>query len=108
MSYPNEIERVITLISRVSLSEWGRTMSIEGLSNASEVNRYLLVYSNCKRIHWESVDETLEEFLSSTADVIGWELGEGNYKKPAIITTDLFEISLWYEKYRIVKTNDRE
>lgn len=102
MSYPNEIERLILCVTSISDSYWGHTLTIEGFQD-SELIRYAVTYTNCKLIRWESVEDKPEELSSPVADVIGWEMGEGNHKKPAIITTDFFEMSVWYEKYEITE-----
>ena len=98
---PNEIERVIASITNISVSSWGLNLTIEGVDDPFERNRYEVTYTNCKLIKWEMVENSSEELSSPCTALIGWETGEGNHKEPAVITADFFEISVWYEKYEI-------
>lgn len=70
-----------------------------------EGSDFELVFENCLEIQWH-VDEYAHEEPENDilqADVIGMDIGEGEHKKPAAITTDLFEVLIKYDKFSIHK-----
>jgi hypothetical protein len=41
--------------------------------------------------------------VEAVVDVIGFDPGEPDGRRPAIITTDLFELYLTYQQWRLVR-----
>src|SRR5262245_3186192 len=58
---------------------------------------FQLIFEGCKNIVWETFSFNPDE----VADVINLLLGSGNYHERAVIHTDLFEVSLLYERLSI-------
>ncbi len=62
---------------------------------------YLLEFKDCRDIRWTVHDE--EEVNELEADFFGISFGEPEHHKPAVITTDIFEISILYGSFSVHK-----
>ena len=91
-----------SLITNVTVSNWGNTVLIQCLYNGLEKVPYALEFKDCRDIRWTVHDE--EEVGEAEADIFGITLGEGGHRKPAVIHTDIFEISILYGSFRIQKS----
>ncbi|WP_293148805.1 MULTISPECIES: hypothetical protein [unclassified Microcoleus] len=65
---------------------------------------YVLAFKDCRDIGWTVRDE--EEVGELEAEFLGISLGEPEHRKPAVITTDIFEISILYGSFSIHKGED--
>ncbi|MEG4113428.1 MULTISPECIES: hypothetical protein [unclassified Microcoleus] len=62
---------------------------------------YILAFKGCRDISWTLHDE--EAVGELEAEFFGISLGEPEHRKPAVITTDIFEISILYGSFSIQK-----
>lgn len=90
-----------SLITNVKVSAWGNEVSIECVYNPEERLPYVLEFKDCRAIGWTVHDE--EEVGESEAEFFGISLGEPEHSKPAVITTDIFEISILYGSFSLHK-----
>ena len=90
-----------SLITNVKVSSWGNEVSIECVYNPEERLPYVLAFKDCRDIGWTVHDE--EEVGELEAEFFGISLGEPEHRKPAVITTDIFEISILYGSFSIYK-----
>ncbi len=90
-----------SLITNVKVSSWGNEVSIECVYNPEERLPYVLAFKDCRDIGWTVHDE--EEVGELEAEFFGIYLGEPEHRKPAVITTDIFEISILYGSFSIYK-----
>jgi hypothetical protein len=60
---------------------------------------FQLVFQGCREIKWEVYQDIDSE--ESCTWLVGILLGMPDYQKPAIITTDHFEIHLLYERWKL-------
>ena len=90
-----------SLITNVKVSSWGNEVSIECVYNPEERLPYLLTFKDCRDIRWTVHDE--EEVGELEAEFFGIALGKPEHQKPAVITTDIFEISILYGSFSIHK-----
>jgi hypothetical protein len=90
-----------SLITNVKVSSWGNEVSIECVYNPEERLPYVLAFKDCRDIRWTVHDE--EEVGELEAEFFGISLGEPEHRKPAVITTDIFEISILYGSFSIYK-----
>ena len=61
----------------------------------------MLAFKDYRDIRWTVHDE--EEVGELEAEFFGIYLGEPEHQKPAVITTDIFEISILYGSFSIYK-----
>jgi hypothetical protein len=94
-------EHFLSVVVSVSLLQWGSELQIECLDDPIDRQRYILIFRNCRDIRWTILEPDLLE--DAEAELIGFLSGEDKYQKPAIITTDIFEVSVLYETYEIQK-----
>jgi hypothetical protein len=90
-----------SLITNVKVSLWGNEVSIECVYNPEERLPYVLAFKDCRDIRWTVHDD--EEVGELEAEFFGISLGEPQHQKPAVITTDIFEISILYGIFSIHK-----
>ena len=65
------------------------------------VRPFKIVFEGCEEIHWELYGE---DSADTTADVIGIDIG--GYAEPAVINTDIFEVTVLYNELTILKDWD--
>lgn len=86
-----------SIVTGINISAWGSQVLLECIYDPiGDSLPYQLLFQRCREVHFEIHD--LEEIGEFEADLIGISLGENDYKQPAIIHTDIFEISLLYDR----------
>jgi hypothetical protein len=91
-----------SLITSVNVSLWGNRVSVECVYNPTEERLpYVLIFQDCHDIKW-SVHNS-DEVNEKEADIIGFSIGAESHKKAAVITTDIFEISIIYGSFTLQK-----
>ncbi|MFB8798144.1 MAG: hypothetical protein U7126_28835 [Microcoleus sp.] len=90
-----------SLITNVKVSLWGKEVLIECVYSPEERLPYVLGFKDCREISWTVQDE--DEVSELEAEFLGIYLGEPKHHKPAVITTDIFEISILYGSFSIHK-----
>ena len=91
-----------SLVRNVKISAWGSELLLECIYDPTgEPLPYQLLFSDCREINWTVHD--WEEVGELEADLIGIYLGKGSHQNPACIHTDIFEISIVYEKFQLTK-----
>lgn len=83
-----------SLVTGVQLRLWGSEMLIQCLYDPLNRQPYLLVFRDCREIHW-NVHES-GAIQDSEANLFGILLGQDKHRQPAVITTDIFEVSILY------------
>ncbi len=92
-----------SLIKRIDVKLWGKEVMIHCLYDPVARQPYVLIFKNCREIHWNIYGEDADLQASET-DLIGFLLGRDNYRKPATINTNLFELSVLYGDFEIQKS----
>ncbi|HXG06381.1 MAG TPA: hypothetical protein VNI77_03535 [Nitrososphaera sp.] len=89
-----------SVITKVEVKLWGNELCISCLYDPSiSRQQYQLLFRNTQEIQW-NVHDT-DELESPMIGLTGFILGEGKHRKPALITTNVFEISVLYESLSI-------
>ena len=97
-----------SLVTNFRVLYWGNEFVLECLYDPTGKSLpYSLNFKDCREIRWEVHDP--EEVGEPFAELIGIHLGEDsrlassqdNCHKPALIHTDIFEISLLYSSFNI-------
>lgn len=92
-----------SLVTNVKVSLWGNEVLIECVYNPEEHLPYVLVFNDCHNISWNVYHpENVKDF---EAEFYGISLGEPDHRKPAVLTTDIFEISILYGSFSIQKSS---
>ncbi len=83
-------------VTEVSVKLWGNTLVISCLYEPfGDRQPYQLVFTDTRELVWNVHDTDCLEQGSS--DLIGFILGEGKHRKPALLTTDIFELQVLYD-----------
>lgn len=90
-----------SLIKSINISLWGNEITFQCLYNPEEPIPYQIIFKDCQEIRWDVYDSELANELQ--ADLFGISLGEDHHRKPALITTDIFEISILYGQFILEK-----
>lgn len=89
------------LIETVEITRWGHDYRFGLKLHNDEAVRCYLVVEDVRSAHWASFDEETDE-RDTLVDVIGFEMGEPNHQKQALIHTDIFELLLTYGSMKLV------
>ncbi|OCQ97500.1 hypothetical protein BCD67_24620 [Oscillatoriales cyanobacterium USR001] len=99
-----------SLVTNVKMSCWGNELFFECVYDPTgDRLSYTLVFHDCHNIIWNVYHP--EDSKELEADLIGIHLGEHEHQRPAIIHTDIFEISILYGSFSVEKSsvfNERE
>ncbi|MEG5060484.1 hypothetical protein QUB60_13840 [Microcoleus sp. A2-C5] len=90
-----------SLVTNINVSLWGNEVLIECVYNPEERLPYALAFKDCRGISWTVHDE--EEVWELESEFLGICLGESSHRKPAVLTTDIFELSILYGSFSIHK-----
>ncbi|HML24548.1 MAG TPA: hypothetical protein PKD09_23045 [Aggregatilinea sp.] len=82
-------------ITGVQILLWGRKVVLTCLYDPEAPRRFRVTFEACAGIRWDAFEDEIDE-RDVEADVIGFLVGENDHGRPAIITTDLFELSVSY------------
>ena len=91
--------QTLSLITDVQLRKWGKELVIEGLNDPLNRGQIQLVFKNCHEIRWSLLTDEAEP--DTEADVIGLSLSKAEDGEFAILTTDLFELSVLYQSLEV-------
>lgn len=94
-------QEALSLVTQVQLTQWGKELLFEFLDDPIDRQTYSLNFKDCLEIHWQNYTEGHSQ--DEEADLIGILLGKDNHQEPAIITTDLFEVSVLYGSFSLQK-----
>ena len=93
-----------SLVTNVKVSHWGNELLFECVYDPTgDRLPYKLVFHDCHKINWDVFHP--EDAKDTEADLIGIHLGEDRHRKPAVIHTDIFEISILYGSFSIQKSS---
>jgi hypothetical protein len=90
----------LSLITDLRMANWGSDLVLECLDDPQTRRRYQVVYRNCQEIRL-SLHDAAEATREAEADVIGFLPGKQEFAEPAVLTTDIFELVIVYDRYEI-------
>jgi hypothetical protein len=97
-----ELGHAISIITAIDLSDWGTEVTLSCLYDPRGTSKpYKLIFQRCTEVRFSILDSQASK--GSTAELIGFSAGEDAKRRPAIVTTDIFEASITYDALRIVK-----
>lgn len=100
------LSRGAWLIYHITIERWGNEVIIHAQYDPEEANTtFYLNFRDCRKMVWDNsgIDDAIDERDFQQADVIGMDISESQHRKPAVITTDLFEIAINYGELVIQK-----
>lgn len=86
-----------SVVSGLEFRNWGREVVVHCLYDPLVRKPYTLHFNNCSDVRLQPIENRVGE--GSGASLIGIALGNDAYQKPAIVTTEAFELSVLYEKW---------
>lgn len=90
-----------SLVTGVQVRRWGGEVTFRCLYDPSSRQPYLLIFTDCREIDWNVHEASATE--QSEADLIGILLGKDKHRQAAVITTNIFEVSVLYGQFEIRK-----
>jgi len=91
-----------SIVTQVEITKWGGKVVVSCLYDPLESCRpYRLIFEDCHEITMRVINP--ESRQDATADLIGFSIGEECHHTPAVITTDIFEISILYGSFLVQK-----
>jgi hypothetical protein len=85
------------LTKDIQITLWGTQLALDCLYDPENPKPFQLIFKDCHHIRWELTNIDVDE-RDVLADVVAILLGEDGHRQPAVITTDIFEISVLYGK----------
>ncbi|MGK7926923.1 MAG: hypothetical protein AB4290_17055 [Spirulina sp.] len=86
--------------------EWGKCLQVDCLYDPhGDRIPYRLIFQNCEEVRWQI--HSPENSGDLAADLIDFQLGKEGQQKPALIYTDIFELSILYGQLEIEEVRDR-
>lgn len=89
------------LLQTVEITRWGHDYRFGLKLLNDEAVRCYLIFEDVREVHWESISPETDE-RDTLLDVMGFEMGEPNHQKRALIYTDVFELLLTYGSMKLV------
>lgn len=97
-----ELGPATSLVMDLHISKWGSEVTVSCLYDPMGSRKpYQVLFRDCHRLQWEIVAP--EYVLDLEADVIGFEVEGNEQRAPSVISTDIFELAIWYGSYEVVK-----
>lgn len=101
---PFHIQPSLSLVTDIQVRNWASELVLVCLDDPLTRRTYELIYTNCREFR-RSTDEAASILTEATeADIIGFHPGRASYLDPAVLTTDLFELSVLYDRLEIRET----
>lgn len=94
----NDIIPKVHLVTAISINHWGSEVTLN-CTDYSLQEKIIIGFYKCNSIIFSIYGEGVD--IDGMADIIGLDLGEGQYKKPAVVHTDLFEVLVSYHQIDI-------
>lgn len=93
------------LIQKVNLDKWGHEVILQSIFDPDfpDSTQFKLVFKKCSNVVW-SADENEVDEHDREADVIGFDIDKDIIPNRALITTDLFSLSITYQELAIQKS----
>ena len=86
-----------SLVTAIQVRNWASKVTLTCLDDPATRRMYELVFTRCREIRWSN-DDAVTSPDATEADVIGFCPGQASYVEPAVLTTDLFELSVLYDR----------
>jgi hypothetical protein len=82
---------------------WGKERLVDFLYNPLTQDKpFRIIFKDCASYQWASTGSEIDE-RDVNADVIGFEIGLDQHHRPAVLTTDLFEVIIHYGTLEVEK-----
>lgn len=94
-------EDFLSIVTKVDLSRWGSDLQIECVVDAVDRQPWVLHFKRCREINWYLHEP--QAVLDQEAELISFTFGRDNHQEPAMIGTDIFDVSVRYESFELYK-----
>ena len=88
------------MVTGVVVTKWGAEVTFSFLYALQQP--YQLVFHDCRELQWDV--HSAEDVDEEIANLIGIALGEKGHVKAAVVTTDIFELSILYGSWEVQKS----
>lgn len=97
-----DLGKAASLVTDVLVTNWGGSVVVSCLYEPLGSSQpYQLIFQDCLEVRWQVIE--LEDVQESAADLIGFSIGAGAYQEAAVLTTDVFELSIIYGSFILQK-----
>lgn len=96
-----------SVVRSVLIARWGTQVRVECIYDPLEEQKeYQLLFNDCSRVVMDVLPGT--DYGEEVADLLGIVLGEPGGSRPAILTTDLFEMHITYGHFECIKGGEKD
>ena len=90
-----------SLVRSVRIAQWGALVLVDCIYDPlGERKDYQLSFQGCSRVRIDVVPDA--PIGEPEADLLGIGLGQEGSRQPAVLTTDLFELSVTYQRFQCI------
>lgn len=98
--------KATSLVTNVLVTKWGSDVVVSCLYDPLGSSKpYQLIFKDCHEVRWQVVEPG--DVQDSTADLIGFSIGAESHREAAVLTTDIFELSIIYGSFVLQKNWER-
>lgn len=100
----NDPEKFVFLFHSIDMKDWGATVEVIAAEDVEGNNSYKFTFSECRETRWNNEIEPDELGIKYQAvTVIGFDLGEENYRTEAFLYGGFFDVVFYYKSLQISK-----
>lgn len=91
-----------SLVRSVHIADWGARVQVDCIYDPLGKRKgYRLSFQGCSQLRIDMMPNALVQ--EQEADLLGISLGQEDGRRPAILTTDLFELHVTYQRFQCLK-----
>ncbi len=94
-------ENFVFLFASIAIKEWGSTIEVIAAEDTERNNSRKVTFMGCRQIRWEMIEPDEDDLRSRVVTILGFDLGELDYKTDAIIHGGFFELVFKYKTRQI-------
>ena len=100
-----ELGSASSLVRSVRIVHWGETVLVDCLYDPlGDRKGYQLSFQGCSQLRIDMMPDA--PFREQEADLLGISLGQESGRQPAVLTTDLFELHVTYQRFQCLEDED--
>lgn len=96
-------EEFVFLFHSILMEAWGSTIQVIATEDTDGLNPYKFTFRGCREIRWDIIEPDEYDLVTTHVTIIGFDLGDGDYKTEATLHGGFFELVFKYKSLQITK-----
>lgn len=91
-----------SLVRSIRITDWGASVQVDCIYDPLGKRKgYRLSFQGCSQLRIDMMPDALVQ--EQEADLLGISLGQEDGRRPAVLTTDLFELRVTYQQFQCIE-----